>query len=75
MDTAKLIARLGEQPEAAGVLLDVDGTLAPIVDRPGDARVPEGTRATLRDLAGRFALVACVSGRTEDDARHVVGGD
>jgi trehalose 6-phosphate phosphatase len=75
VDTAKLIARLGEQPEAAGVLLDVDGTLAPIVDRPGDARVPEGTRATLRDLAGRFALVACVSGRTEDDARHVVGVD
>jgi trehalose 6-phosphate phosphatase len=75
VDTAKLIARLGEQPEAAGVLLDVDGTLAPIVDRPGDARVPEDTRATLRDLAGRYALVGCVSGRTEDDARKVVGVD
>jgi trehalose 6-phosphate phosphatase len=75
VDTAKLIARLGERPEAAGVLLDVDGTLAPIVDRPGDARVPEKTRTTLRDLAGRYALVACVSGRTEEDARQVVGVD
>ena len=75
MDTAKLIARLGERPEAAGVLLDVDGTLAPIVDRPGDARVPEKTRTTLRDLAGRYALVACVSGRTEEDAKKVVGVD
>jgi trehalose 6-phosphate phosphatase len=75
VDTAKLIARLGERPEAAGVLLDVDGTLAPIVDRPGDAHVPEATRSTLRDLAGRYALVACVSGRTEKDARQVVGVD
>ncbi len=70
-----LIARLGERPEAAGVLLDVDGTLAPIVERPEDAAVPEATRAVLRDLAGRYALVACVSGRTEDDARRVVGVD
>jgi trehalose 6-phosphate phosphatase len=73
MDTAKLIARLSEQPEAAGVLLDVDGTLAPIVDRPGDAAVPEATRAILRDLAARYAIVACISGRTEEDARRVVG--
>jgi trehalose 6-phosphate phosphatase len=75
VDAAKLIARLGEQPEAAGVLLDVDGTLAPIVERPDDAGVPEATRAILRDLAGRYALVACISGRTEDDARRVVGVD
>jgi trehalose 6-phosphate phosphatase len=75
VDVAKLIARLGEEPEAAGVLLDVDGTLAPIVERPDDATVPEATRAILRDLAARYALVACVSGRTEDDARRVVGVD
>ena len=75
VETAKLIGRLSEQPEAAGVLLDVDGTLAPIVDRPGDATVPEATREILRGLALRYALVACVSGRTEDDARRVVGVD
>jgi trehalose 6-phosphate phosphatase len=73
MDTARLIARLSEQPGAAGVLLDVDGTLAPIVERPEDAAVPEATRDILRDLAGRYAIVACISGRTEEDAREVVG--
>ena len=57
------------------MLLDVDGTLAPIVDRPEDAAVPEGTRELLRDLQRRYALVACVSGRTEEDAGHVVGVD
>jgi trehalose 6-phosphate phosphatase len=75
VDTTTLIARLADRPEAAGVLLDVDGTLAPIVGRPEDAIVPEDTRTVLRELAGRYALVACVSGRTEDDARRVVGVD
>jgi trehalose 6-phosphate phosphatase len=73
VDGTILIARLADHPDASAVLLDVDGTLAPIVDRPGDAAVPEGTRAILRDLARRYALVACVSGRTEADARRVVG--
>ncbi len=72
-DETTLVARLKEQPEAVGLLLDVDGTLAPIVDRPEAAAVPEDTRTVLHGLAGRYALVACVSGRTEEDARRVVG--
>jgi trehalose 6-phosphate phosphatase len=75
METARLLARLSERPGEAGVVLDVDGTLAPIVERPEDATVPDATRAILRELATRYALVACVSGRTEDDARRVVGID
>jgi trehalose 6-phosphate phosphatase len=75
VESASLIARLAGQPELAAVLLDVDGTLAPIVDRPEDAAVPEATREVLRELAGRYALVACVSGRVEEDARRVVGLD
>jgi len=55
------------------VLLDVDGTLAPIVSRPEDASVPEETRRELRRLAGRYALLAFVSGRAGDDAERVVG--
>ena len=55
------------------MLLDVDGTLAPIVSRPEDASVPEETRRELRRLAGRYALLAFVSGRTGDDAARVVG--
>jgi trehalose 6-phosphate phosphatase len=73
VDTANPITRLAARPEAAGVLLDVDGTLAPIVARPEDAAVPEETRAVLRRLERHYALVACVSGRTEEDARRVVG--
>jgi trehalose 6-phosphate phosphatase len=75
VESASLIARFAAQPELAAVLLDVDGTLAPIVDRPEDAAVPETTREVLRELASRYALVACVSGRVEDDARRVVGLD
>ncbi len=75
MNTANPIDRLAAEPGRAGLLLDVDGTLAPIVERPDDAAVPEPTRDVLRGLAGRYALVACVSGRTADDARRVVGVD
>jgi trehalose-phosphatase len=45
--------RLRSAPERAAVLLDVDGTLAPIAERPEDAAVPEETRAVLRDLVAR----------------------
>jgi trehalose 6-phosphate phosphatase len=75
VESASLIARLAAQPALAALLLDVDGTIAPIVDRPEDAAVPEPTREVLRELATRYALVACVSGRVEEDARRVVGLD
>jgi trehalose 6-phosphate phosphatase len=64
---------LAAEPERAAVLLDVDGTLAPIVDRPEDARVPEETRRELARLAGRYALVACVSGRPSREVERMVG--
>lgn len=67
--------RLAEAPDRAAIVLDVDGTLAPIVSRPEQASVPEETRRELERLAGRYALVACVSGRTGDDARRLVGVD
>jgi trehalose 6-phosphate phosphatase len=68
-----LLTRLSEDPSLAALFLDVDGVLAPIVPRPEDARVPEETRAELRRLNGRYALVACVSGRAGADAAAVVG--
>jgi trehalose 6-phosphate phosphatase len=71
----RLLASLAESPGEAAVMLDVDGTLAPIVARPELARVPDETRAELRRLVGRYALVACVSGRTGADAHKVVGVD
>jgi trehalose 6-phosphate phosphatase len=60
-------------PERCAVLMDIDGTLAPIVDLPEDAAVPPETSAALERLAGRFALVGCVTGRRALEARRMVG--
>ena len=68
-----LLDRLRAEPELAAVFLDVDGVLAPIVERPEDSRVPDETREEVRRLAGKYALVGCVSGRTGDDAKRLVG--
>jgi len=73
MERKQLLTELGADPARAAILLDVDGTLAPIVLRPEQARVPDATRALLRELAGRYGLVACVSGRSSDEARRIVG--
>ena len=69
------VAELASAPHRAGLLLDVDGVLAPIVPRPEDARVPWETRAELARLAGRYALVACVTGRVGEEARRIVSVD
>jgi trehalose 6-phosphate phosphatase len=70
-----LLTRIAEAPESAAILLDVDGVLAPIVDVPHEAVVPEETRAEVARLHGRYALVACISGRSGADARRIVGLD
>jgi trehalose 6-phosphate phosphatase len=75
VDGRDSLAALAAEPEKAAVLLDVDGVLAPIVDVPVDATVPEETRDELRRLHGRYALVACISGRSGADARRIVGLD
>jgi trehalose 6-phosphate phosphatase len=63
---------LRADPARAGVLLDVDGTLAPIVRHADDAAVPEPTRALLIQVARRYGCVACVSGRQASTARQIV---
>lgn len=69
----RLLDRLAEEPAQAALFFDVDGVLAPIVPRPEDARVPDETRAELRRLYARYALVACVSGRAGVEAQRIVG--
>jgi trehalose 6-phosphate phosphatase len=69
------LALVASEPGLAALVLDVDGTLAPIVARPEDARVPDETRVELRRLVDRYALVACLSGRAGSDARRVVRVD
>jgi trehalose 6-phosphate phosphatase len=70
-----MLVRLRSEPEQAAVLLDIDGTLAPIVERPEDAAVPEPTRTEVGRLSEKYGLVACVSGRPSTDARRLVGVD
>ncbi len=59
-------------PSRSAVLLDVDGTLAPIVRHADDAQVPEPTRVPLIEVAKRYGIVACVSGRRAATARRIV---
>jgi trehalose 6-phosphate phosphatase len=75
VDATELLRRLAAEPRRAAILLDVDGVLAPIVERPEDASVPPETRRELERLAGEYGLVAAVTGRRSDDARRVVGVD
>jgi trehalose 6-phosphate phosphatase len=56
----------------SAVLLDIDGTLAPIVRHAVDAHVPESTRSVLIEVAKRYKLVGCVSGRRANTARQIV---
>jgi len=59
-------------PARTAILLDIDGTLAPIVQHAADARVPEGTRQVLIAVARRYRVVACVTGRRASEARAMV---
>jgi trehalose 6-phosphate phosphatase len=70
-----LLALLAATPAEAGLFLDFDGVLAPIVERPEDAAPLPETRAELERLVGRYALVAVVSGRTTQDVRERLGVD
>ena len=70
-----LLKRLAAEPEQAGLFLDFDGVLAPIVERPEDAAPPAETRAELERLVGRYTLVAVVSGRASEDVKARLGVD
>jgi trehalose 6-phosphate phosphatase len=74
-DADAILEQQRADPGRAAILCDVDGTLAPIVEDPEDAVVPAPTRAVLRSLAGRYRIVACISGRRASAARRMVGVD
>jgi trehalose 6-phosphate phosphatase len=50
---------------------DIDGTLAPIVERPHEARLPDDVQNCLAKLAKRCD-VAVITGRAVDDARRML---
>jgi trehalose 6-phosphate phosphatase len=72
---AEVLRPVTENARRAGVFLDIDGTLAPIVERAEDARVPDATRRAIEGLVPRYACIACVSGRAASEARRLVGID
>jgi trehalose 6-phosphate phosphatase len=69
---SEALAPLRADAQQAAILLDIDGTLAPIVEHAADAHVPEGTRQLLIEVARRYGVVACVSGRQASQARAMV---
>ena len=66
------LAAFAAAPRAGVLLCDIDGTISPIVARPGDAAVPEAFRDALAALAKRLGLVAFVTGRALDDGRRMI---
>jgi trehalose-phosphatase len=69
--TAELAERLRGTPLL--LMLDIDGTLCEIVERPDEARVPERTQQLLGRLVERPGVcIAIVTGRAAADARRMV---
>ncbi|HYX85764.1 MAG TPA: trehalose-phosphatase [Gaiellales bacterium] len=72
---ARLVAPLKADPRHGGVVCDIDGTLAPIVATPGEARIISEALEALDRLSRTYALVACVTGRPAAEARRMVPFD
>jgi trehalose 6-phosphate phosphatase len=71
----RILSMLRERPAQTAILCDVDGTLAPVVERADQATVPAATQQVLNDLSDRYGLVACITGRQAEEARRMVGLD
>lgn len=74
LDRALALARRVLAQAPAGLLADLDGTLAPIVRDPAAVRLADGVAEPLAALAARLAVVGVVTGRAAADARRILGG-
>lgn len=72
MDVPHALDAVATRPDVTAVLLDLDGTLAPIVEMPDDVRILPAIRKLLPILRSRYALVAFVSGRALTELRRIV---
>ncbi len=75
-DPKSLVARLDGSPLI--IMLDIDGTLCEIVERPDDATVPSGVMASLsrlNELRDRGVHLAFVTGRSAADATRMITVD
>ena len=69
---SEALAPLRADPARAAILLDIDGTLAPIVEQAGRRARARGHAAAAGCVAKRYGVVACVSGRRASEARAMV---
>jgi trehalose 6-phosphate phosphatase len=69
------LGAIAADPSRTAILLDFDGTLAPIVSQPEDAGIVSGGREVLASLAKRYLVVALISGRPQDSLVGLVGVD
>jgi trehalose 6-phosphate phosphatase len=70
---AEVPAAIAAHAPHAGVFLDLDGTLAPIVARPELARILPEILPTLARMARLLDVVAVISGRPSGQVRELVG--
>jgi trehalose 6-phosphate phosphatase len=66
VSAAELLEPLRTSPSTSALLIDFDGTLAPIVDDPSEAAPEDGATELLSELGHRFGAVVIVSGRPVD---------
>ncbi len=74
MNVDEAISAIAAAPGTSGIFTDFDGTLSAIVDRPELAQPVDGAVDALAALAGRFAVVSVVSGRSLADLRERLPG-
>lgn len=72
IDAAEVPAAIAARAPRAGVFLDLDGTLAPIVPRPELSEVLPEIPEVLAQLARRLDAVAVISGRPSDQVRELL---
>jgi len=72
-DALERLRAWGEDPRSVAVLTDIDGTLAPIVPTPDMSEVSAELKGLLRQLSGRYLLVAGISGRKSEEAFDLIG--
>ncbi len=56
----------------AGIITDIDGTIAPLAATPGAARVDQNARHALMRLIPRLTLVVALTGRRAEDGARLV---
>jgi trehalose 6-phosphate phosphatase len=72
IDAAEVPVAIAARRPHAGVFLDLDGTLAPIVPRPELAAVLPKIPPILARLAGLLDVVAVISGRPSEQVRDLL---